>query len=230
MFTKAIYEHYREAIHNHTITPNDIKVMVNDCMFALKSRYQDSGIEATEKELKELRVFSNLFKKIRQNPNSYDDAENLLFEVGRFEGVIQFCDTILSAGAVLSREFSSKDVEYDATRVKFFLLDNPDSKVENICANTYLKKESVEQVLFELEGMGIVESFGCGENTAYALSVSAVQEVKRAKRVGCLFDGYVGEPIFKAPTTSTYYDYETDKQCTIPLRSREELKKELGLD
>lgn len=46
-----------------------------------------------------------------------------------------------------------------------------------------------------------------------------------------LYDGYRGEDIWKEPqNNSTYYNYQVDKQCGVPLRSREELLKELGIE
>lgn len=47
--------------------------------------------------------------------------------------------------------------------------------------------------------------------------------------IGKLYDGYKGEQIFKAPTKSMFYDFETDSQCRVPLPKREILKRELGL-
>lgn len=45
-----------------------------------------------------------------------------------------------------------------------------------------------------------------------------------------LYDGYQGEPVWSQPeNNSTYYNYQVDKQCRVPIRSREVLKKELGL-
>lgn len=45
-----------------------------------------------------------------------------------------------------------------------------------------------------------------------------------------LYDGYQGEPIWNQPENrSTYYDSEIDKQCQIPLPSREQLEKALGI-
>lgn len=45
-----------------------------------------------------------------------------------------------------------------------------------------------------------------------------------------LYDGYQGEPIWsQTENRSTYYDGETDKQCQIPLPSREQLEKTLGI-
>ena len=48
-------------------------------------------------------------------------------------------------------------------------------------------------------------------------------------------DGYCGEPIFqgfrsgKFPYDFCHYSYEMDSQVRVPIRPREELKKELGL-
>ena len=45
-----------------------------------------------------------------------------------------------------------------------------------------------------------------------------------------LYDGYQGEDIWRQPENdSTYYDYEIDKQCRVPIREDEDLIKELGL-
>jgi len=39
-----------------------------------------------------------------------------------------------------------------------------------------------------------------------------------------LYDGYRGEPIWKQPeNNSTYYNYEVDKQCRVPIPSREDI-------
>lgn len=46
-----------------------------------------------------------------------------------------------------------------------------------------------------------------------------------------LYDGYRGKPVWKQPENrSTYYNYEIDKQCSVPIRSREEIRKELGIE
>lgn len=45
-----------------------------------------------------------------------------------------------------------------------------------------------------------------------------------------LYDGYQSEPIWKQEdNNSTYYNYGLDKQCTIPIRSLEQIKAELGI-
>lgn len=45
-----------------------------------------------------------------------------------------------------------------------------------------------------------------------------------------LYDGYQGEDIWsQSENDSTYYDYEIDKQCRIPIRDEDELMTELGL-
>lgn len=45
------------------------------------------------------------------------------------------------------------------------------------------------------------------------------------------YDGYRGEPIWKQPENdSTYYDFEVDMQCRVPLKSREALLKKLGIE
>jgi len=45
-----------------------------------------------------------------------------------------------------------------------------------------------------------------------------------------LYDGYRGAPIWKkSENNSTYYNYEVDKQCRVPIGSREELLAEMGL-
>lgn len=45
-----------------------------------------------------------------------------------------------------------------------------------------------------------------------------------------LYDGYVGEPIFKGfGNYSTYYHQQTDGQCRVPIRPMSEIKQELGL-
>lgn len=45
-----------------------------------------------------------------------------------------------------------------------------------------------------------------------------------------LYDGYVGEPIFKGfGNYSTYYNQQTDGQCRVPIRPMSEIKQELGL-
>lgn len=45
------------------------------------------------------------------------------------------------------------------------------------------------------------------------------------------YDGYRGKPIWKKKeNASTYYDVKTDTQCNIPMKTVEELKKELGID
>lgn len=45
-----------------------------------------------------------------------------------------------------------------------------------------------------------------------------------------LNDGYLGEPIWKQPDNdSTYYSCEVDTQCSVPIRSREKLMAELGI-
>lgn len=45
-----------------------------------------------------------------------------------------------------------------------------------------------------------------------------------------LYDGYQSEPIWKQENNnSTYYNYGVDKQCRVPIRSLEEIKKELGI-
>lgn len=41
------------------------------------------------------------------------------------------------------------------------------------------------------------------------------------------YDGYRGEPIFVPLKDSTYYEWEVDSQVRVPLRSREEIMKEL---
>lgn len=42
--------------------------------------------------------------------------------------------------------------------------------------------------------------------------------------------GYLGEPIFEPPKESTYYDDTVDRQCSVPVRGREELIRELNLE
>lgn len=42
-----------------------------------------------------------------------------------------------------------------------------------------------------------------------------------------LYDGYRGKPIWKQPENSTYYNYEVDKQCKVPLRNLEQFITEL---
>lgn len=47
------------------------------------------------------------------------------------------------------------------------------------------------------------------------------------------YDGYLGQPFFKTKDNfSTYYDYETDSQCKVPIRDisevREEMEKKYG--
>lgn len=45
-----------------------------------------------------------------------------------------------------------------------------------------------------------------------------------------LYDGYQGEEIWnQSENDSTYYDYEIDKQCSVPGRAREEIMKDLDL-
>ena len=213
MFKKEIFDRYREMIENRTITPSDIQGLTSDFWFMLRRTHREDGIEAVKKGVSQLRAFKALFSKIK------------------FEGGIYFCDMVITVDCISPElTFSSKEIEYTSITVKHFLYENPDSRIKDICEKTARSKENVEQALLELQGMGIVEGFGCGENVTYALSLSAVKTVKEERRKSRLYDGYVGEPIFKAPNTSTYYDYKTDRQCTIPLRSREELKKELGLE
>lgn len=54
---------------------------------------------------------------------------------------------------------------------------------------------------------------------------------KETKQRIHLYDGYVNNPIWTQPDNrSTHYDYEIDRQCTIPIKSREEARKELGLE
>ncbi|MBO5478994.1 MAG: hypothetical protein J6A04_04765 [Clostridia bacterium] len=44
------------------------------------------------------------------------------------------------------------------------------------------------------------------------------------------YGGTKSEPIFDPPENhSTFYDYLTDTQCTVPLEGAEELRKELGM-
>jgi len=44
-----------------------------------------------------------------------------------------------------------------------------------------------------------------------------------------LYDGYRGKAIWKHPkNNSVYYNYEIDKQCRIPIGSREGVIDELG--
>lgn len=46
-----------------------------------------------------------------------------------------------------------------------------------------------------------------------------------------LNNGYRSKPIWmQKENISTYYDYQTDSQCGVPIKSLKELKKELGLD
>ncbi len=45
-----------------------------------------------------------------------------------------------------------------------------------------------------------------------------------------LFDGYQSEPFWKDSTDSTFYDYEIDRQVRVPIRSIEQVKKELGIN
>lgn len=231
MFKKEIFDRYREMIENRTITPSDIQGLTSDFWFMLRRTHREDGIEAVKKGVSQLRAFKALFSKIKNNPDMYENINELLFQIGKFEGGIYFCDMVITVDCISPElTFSSKEIEYTSITVKHFLYENPDSRIKDICEKTARSKENVEQALLELQGMGIVEGFGCGENVTYALSVSAVKTVKEERRKSRLYDGYVGEPIFEAPNTSTYYDYKTDRQCTIPLRSREELKKELGLE
>ena len=59
-------------------------------------------------------------------------------------------------------------------------------------------------------------------------------EKKQDKRVApriWLNDGYLGEPIWRQPENdSTYYNCEVDTQCSVPVRSRQELMVELGIE
>ena len=44
------------------------------------------------------------------------------------------------------------------------------------------------------------------------------------------YDGYCGRPIWKQPeNNSTYYNFEVDKQCKVPLRNIEQVMTELGI-
>lgn len=43
------------------------------------------------------------------------------------------------------------------------------------------------------------------------------------------YDGYQTRCLWEQKGDSTYYDYETDRQCRVPLRDVEVLKAELGL-
>lgn len=46
-----------------------------------------------------------------------------------------------------------------------------------------------------------------------------------------LYDGYQGNPIWtEKEDCSTYYDFEFDRQCKVPIRDIAELKKELGIN
>ena len=45
-----------------------------------------------------------------------------------------------------------------------------------------------------------------------------------------LYDGYCGKPIWKqSENNSTYYNYEVDKQCRVPIAGRDEILAELGM-
>ncbi len=45
------------------------------------------------------------------------------------------------------------------------------------------------------------------------------------------YDGYWSEPIWvQDDNRSTFYDYMTDSQCTIPLDGADELRRRLGLE
>lgn len=45
-----------------------------------------------------------------------------------------------------------------------------------------------------------------------------------------LNDGYLGEPIWIQPDNdSTYYSHAVDTQCSVPVRNRTELIKELNV-
>lgn len=43
------------------------------------------------------------------------------------------------------------------------------------------------------------------------------------------YHDYMGEPIWKSPTYSTYYDYNVDTQCCVPGQNAKEILSELGL-
>lgn len=45
-----------------------------------------------------------------------------------------------------------------------------------------------------------------------------------------LYDGYRGKPVWEQPeNNSVYYNCMVDKQCRVPIRSREEILKELNM-
>lgn len=57
-------------------------------------------------------------------------------------------------------------------------------------------------------------------------SGASTQNIKRTH----LYDGYPSEPIWNQERNkSTHYDYRKDSQCTVPIRGKEVLKRELGL-
>lgn len=56
-----------------------------------------------------------------------------------------------------------------------------------------------------------------------------MKEEKRTPHGIHLFDGYQSEPFWKDSDVSTFYDYEIDKQCRVPIRNIEQVKRELGL-
>lgn len=45
------------------------------------------------------------------------------------------------------------------------------------------------------------------------------------------YDGYQSEPIWEQKENrSTHYSHMVDKQCTVPIRSLESIKTELGIE
>lgn len=57
------------------------------------------------------------------------------------------------------------------------------------------------------------------------MTIDATQRVQQIH----LHDGYRNEPFWEDGVNSTYFNYEVDKQCRVPVRSLEEVKKELGI-
>lgn len=43
------------------------------------------------------------------------------------------------------------------------------------------------------------------------------------------YNGYQKEPFWKEDGSSTYYNYEIERQCRVPIKSIEEAKKELAI-
>ncbi len=52
--------------------------------------------------------------------------------------------------------------------------------------------------------------------------------IERVQRIHP-YNGYQNEPVWKEDGSSTYYNYEIDRQCRIPIKNIEEVKKELGI-